>query len=133
MEACNNCGLTRWYIRTIGIQMRFVRNLKRYQQSWCGLNIVVHLCCEGQANSSPYDMHRSPLLKIDVLITYMDDGNELFNCPQLMHDAVLQLCGVVWGGRSVKPPHPCKPLGLRAGPLPHRQVSFCLSTRAGAK
>jgi hypothetical protein len=28
------------------------------------------------------------------------------------------------------PPHPYKPLGLLAGPLPHRQETFCLSTKS---
>ena len=41
------------------------------------------------------------------------------------------------GGRAVRsrvgeatPPHPYKPLGLYAGPLPHRQETFCLSTKS---
>jgi hypothetical protein len=28
------------------------------------------------------------------------------------------------------PPYPYKPLGLLAGPLPHRQETFCLSTKS---
>jgi hypothetical protein len=28
------------------------------------------------------------------------------------------------------PPHPCKPLGLLAGPLTHRQKTSCLSTKS---
>ena len=32
-------------------------------------------------------------------------------------------------GQSVTPPHPYKPLGLWARPLPHRQVIFCLSPK----
>jgi hypothetical protein len=31
---------------------------------------------------------------------------------------------------SATPPHPYKPLGLLAGPLPHRQETFCLSTKS---
>ena len=34
------------------------------------------------------------------------------------------------GGRLAKPPHPYKPLGLLAGPLLHRQETFCLSTKS---
>jgi hypothetical protein len=41
------------------------------------------------------------------------------------------------GGLTVRPrvgeataPHPYKPLGLLAGPLPHRQETFCLSTKS---
>ena len=29
------------------------------------------------------------------------------------------------------PPHPYKPLGLLAGPLPHRQETFCLYQELG--
>jgi hypothetical protein len=28
------------------------------------------------------------------------------------------------------PPHPYKPIGLLAGPLPHRQETSCLSTKS---
>jgi hypothetical protein len=31
--------------------------------------------------------------------------------------------------REATPPHPYKPLGLLAGPLPHRQETTCLSTK----
>ena len=31
---------------------------------------------------------------------------------------------------SATPPQPYMPLGLLAGPLPHRQKSFCLSTKS---
>jgi hypothetical protein len=41
-----------------------------------------------------------------------------------------------YGGLAVQPrvgeatpPHPYKRLGLLAGPLPHRQETFCLSTK----
>jgi hypothetical protein len=34
------------------------------------------------------------------------------------------------GGSVGKVPHPYKPLGLLAGPLPHRQHPFCLSTKS---
>jgi hypothetical protein len=32
-------------------------------------------------------------------------------------------------GGEATPPHPYKPLGLLAGPLPHRQETSCLSTK----
>ena len=42
-----------------------------------------------------------------------------------------------YGGRAVRPrvgeatpPHPCKPLGLFMGPLPHRQETSYLSTKS---
>jgi hypothetical protein len=34
-----------------------------------------------------------------------------------------------WVGEAI-PPHPCKPLGLLAGPLPLRQETFCISTKS---
>jgi hypothetical protein len=37
-------------------------------------------------------------------------------------------CRSTSGGEAT-PPHPYKPLGLLAGPLPHRQETFCLSTK----
>jgi hypothetical protein len=35
--------------------------------------------------------------------------------------------GWVW---PAKPPHPYKPLGLLGGALPHRQETFCISTKS---
>ena len=33
-------------------------------------------------------------------------------------------------GLSALPPHPYKPLGMLARPLPHHQKTFCLSTKS---
>ena len=35
--------------------------------------------------------------------------------------------------RTTTPPHPYKPLGFCARPLPHHQVTFCPCLRVGAK
>jgi hypothetical protein len=39
--------------------------------------------------------------------------------------------GLAVGARvgEATPPHPYKPLGLLAGPFPHRQETSCLSTK----
>ena len=41
-----------------------------------------------------------------VLLTYMDDSNDSFNCPPLMHNVVLQLCG---DAQNLERRHECHP------------------------
>jgi hypothetical protein len=36
-------------------------------------------------------------------------------------------------GGEATPPHPYKPPGLLVGPFPHRQKTFCLSTKSGGQ